>query len=200
MEWSWLGWVVPLVVGAGLTFFFGWLDSTLRYRRQAADATAERNRQDAERRRIESRDHAQRALTLTSLVRDDIYAKRQETERTWSMSVEWDEDLVRELRDVGILIPDPAVRQAIADATNLVTASSVLAEAEGWLDPPPTIQYHAMVALRVILGAYLRQDEPDESAISRLREKAVALGAEWERTEKERRDYEAETSNRPSHP
>lgn len=175
MDLSWLTWFVPLVLGAGLTFFFGWLDSTLKYRRQIKDASADRERAGVEQRRIEGREHAQQALELASRSRDQLEGRTSEH----GIAVSWDRDLIRQLQDVGILIPDATVRHAIHDAANLVTASTILADSQGWELPPRQIQITSMIRLRLVLGSYLRNDPLDAGALRWLTENADALEEEW---------------------
>ena len=193
MDWAWLGWFGPLVAGAGLTFFFGWLDGTLKHRRQLENDEVDRALQAAERKRVEGRAHAERALSLASRVRDDLVGKRDEDQdvQQHGQPVPWDAQLIRDLRDVGILIPDPTVRTAINHATNLVTAAGILADEQGWDPTPWEIQHTAMLRLRIVLGAHLRADPVDDEALAWINENGDALMKAWDyMMERDARMYE----------
>jgi hypothetical protein len=178
-DWAQFSWFPPLFAGAALTAFFGWLDSTVKYRRDRSLRAEVLKNESEERRRIEGREHAQRALTLVSDIRDDFETKRFSNLPTLSM--EWDGQRVRALRDAGLLIPEERVRSAVADATNIVTASSVLADAEGWETVPAELQRGAVARLRVIVAAYLRGDDLPADPLEWVTTKAAALQAEWRR-------------------
>lgn len=182
MDLAWLTWFVPLVAGAGLTFFFGWLDSLLRYRRSVKDRAAEQAREDDERRRIEAREHAFTALKLASDIRDGVERQRDESRGSsrFGQAASFDVLPVRELRDAGILVPDEQVRTAILDALNLVTASSVLADEEGWTQTASGIQIAAMTNLRMVIGAYLRRDPLPASNLEWIISKAQTLAKAWD--------------------
>lgn len=185
MDWAWLTWFVPLVAGAGLTFFFGWLDSVLRYRRSVKDRAAEQAREDEERRRTEAREHAFVALRTASLIRDGIERQRNESkdDRRFGQSADLDDLPVRELRDAGLLITDEQVRTTILDALNLVTAASVLADEEGWTQTPSGIQLAAMTRLRLVVAAYLRRDALPTNDLDWITSKAQTLAKAWDELE-----------------
>lgn len=184
IDWKFLGWFVPLVVGAALTFAFGWLDSTLKARRESQAAAVERERELEDRKRQDAREHAFAALELASRIRDRVTPAPREPGDTrdelYDLSgATWDRDEIRKLRDLGVLIPDEVVREIIADATNFVTASSMVADGCGWEWTPRDIQVRAMVQLREVLGCYLRIEPIDSDTVDWFRRLNKGLEAEW---------------------
>ena len=95
---------------------------------------------------------------------------------------------MRELRDVGILIPDAIVREVIADAANFVTAASMVADGCGWELGPREIQVQAMIKLREVLGSFLRAEEIDVEIVGWFRRLAIGLKKEWKELERQMRE------------
>jgi hypothetical protein len=190
------------VVGAALTFGFGWLNGFLTDRRQRANAVADLQyqhakeaaaiarkhaeeqytvaRQSAERRRVEAREHAQNAFDIAADLRDAFEAAKWDAR---DGQVDFDKAKIRRLRDLGLLLPDKRVRDAVAAATNTVTSARTLANFEGWEDMPVELQIKAMVSIRQVLAAHLRGDEPPASPLTWLSERATKLEKAWEEHE-----------------
>lgn len=194
IDWNFLTWFVPLVVGAALTFTFGWLDSTIKYRRELRLRSVNEAQEIAERQRIEAREHAVVALTVASRIRDAVEPPPLTLGGAYDSSrdaaADWDADDVKELSDLGVLIPDPVVREIIASACNLVTAADSAAQACDYDESPREIQRSAMFRLRKILGAHLRIEAPDAEDLAWMRghaERQELMWAEYKRLDEERR-------------
>ncbi|WEG10405.1 hypothetical protein PU630_07620 [Microbacterium horticulturae] len=181
IDWSSLGWLLPLVIGAALTFGFGWLDSTLKYKRETQAAKNSRELQRAETQRLESREHAKAALDLASRIRDSVTPER------WLFNgnndptpAKYDPDEIRQLLDVGILIADATVREVIVDASNFITAAMLVRDACNGELSTREIQVTAMIHLREVLGSYLRQEAPNPETVGWFRRHAAGLEHELE--------------------
>ena len=188
IDWTWLTWFVPLALGAGLTFFFGWLDSTIKYRRERREQSIADARELAERKRVESREHALAALNLASRVRDRVDPGPRNIadliDPARESAAEWDPDEIRELQDLGVLIPDPTIRRLIADATNLVTAAGTAAEACDWAETAREIQTGSMRRLREALGAYIRIEVFDPRGLAWFDAHAKRQKDAWDELER----------------
>lgn len=190
------GWLVPLFAGAGLTFAFGWLDSTIKYRRDRKFRSLELNLEVKKQQRSEGRDHAVAALELASVIRDRVTPKPRPMDGV-PLDLEdisgapWDEGEIRRLRDVGILIPDVTVREVIAKATNFVTAPSMVADGCKWELSPRDIQVRAMIKLREVLGAWLRIETIDADVVEWFRRLDAGLQSEWAEIRRELEAMEA---------
>lgn len=192
MDLSRFAWFVPLIVGAALTFFFGWLDSTLKDRRQvrrdvAADAKSKELRQ-----RTDAKAHAQRALEVATELRDELYATPPEPH---GQPKPYDHEKQRTLANLGILLPEERLRDAVTDATNVLGGARSIADWEGWDETPSALQTSALTHLRNVLGAYIREDEQLPRAdLDWLSARGDALRQSWEEWEENMRRHESEGS------
>ncbi|MEV7798604.1 hypothetical protein AB0O14_05910 [Microbacterium foliorum] len=195
IDWTWLGWFVPLTTGAGLTFFFGWLDSTLKYRRDQRERSQAEARELAERQRVEARDHAAAALALASRIRDSVDPGPTPVGQVFDpqrdQAAKWDRDEINALQDLGVLIPDPLVRSLIKDASNLVTASGTASEANDYEESARAIQTGAMRHLREVLGAYLRIEALPPDDVEWIAKRSDQLSQAWDELERLAREHYA---------
>lgn len=196
IDFSWLGWLLPLVIGAALTFFFGWLDSTLKYRREKALRAETSASETAERQRSEAREHALEALALTTSLRDQVMPKPRtigsEPDFGEVTGKSVDKDQLRRLADLGVLIPDALLRELIGSIGNLLTAASTAADACSWAETPNEIQLLAVNKLRNALGSYLRIEPIAESDVAWFKERSQGLAELWEQYIAETEAYLAE--------
>ena len=95
------------------------------------------------------------------------------------------------MRDIGILVPDETVRQAITQAADLVAAPSIAADGCSWEFTPREVQLMAMTQLRQVLGAYLRIEPSDAESAIWLERIHAGLREQWRSLDQEDRARQA---------
>lgn len=184
MDWSFLAWFVPLLIGSALTFGVHWLDNYFRDRRQGRLSEAEYERARQAEIRKAGQTHADEALTIITNLHSTIQAEaHNKSFGTW---VSPDKTALDQLRNRGVRIPDATLRECIDDAANLISAPSLMAEATNYESMPLDYQIQAAFHLRSLLGAYVRGDKDHPAAdLEWLQKHARAQEEEWEHREKE---------------
>lgn len=175
--------LVGVVLGAGLTYFFGWLAASAAAKRE--DARAEKA--DALRLATIGREHAARALEIVRVAFGEAWRRRPEGN---SHDIDTD-DLRLDVAEGEIdLIPDAVLRKRLMSVLQVVRYPWTLANSSYSEGYPVDTQREGLYLLRLALAAYVREEptphEPDRLAqLAKANDDAHKEREEWEAEQRE---------------